>query len=239
MSGMARAEVNAAVGLGKTLWWVPFAMLAASTALVAWRRVAGGLHTPPHWPLALLASLCLWGMAGAIRWCVGRGLGWGLQGPRWLLPAAVSALVVLAGASLTLEGSPPGTVAALWIPLVMGETWAWTRRMGNRRSDERVGPDGGEVIQRLTRLRLPGGKDVIEGMLHCPLAPGQRTGSVHVAFCPPFAGIPKVTAEQISGPPARVRLGVVLPHGARVDVRLAAKPNMAPQLVVLRFAAAG
>jgi len=76
-------------------------------------------------------------------------------------------------------------------------------------------------------------------MLHCPLAPGQRTGSVHVAFCPPFAGIPKVTAEQISGPPARVRVGVVLPHGARVDVRLAAKPSMAPQLVVLRFAAAG
>ena len=54
------------------------------------------------------------------------------------------------------------------------------------------------------------------------LAAGQRTASVHIAFCPPFAQTPEVSAEQTAGPPARLKTVQVLPYGARFDLKLAA-----------------
>ena len=53
-----------------------------------------------------------------------------------------------------------------------------------------------------------------------PLAAGQRTGSLHVAFCPSFDAAPQVQAEAVSGPDCRVKAAQVLPYGARLDVKL-------------------
>ena len=56
------------------------------------------------------------------------------------------------------------------------------------------------VTQQLTRSTTTQGGDLLCGALRLDLAAGQRTGNLHVAFCPPFAGTPEITAVQADGP---------------------------------------
>jgi hypothetical protein len=65
---------------------------------------------------------------------------------------------------------------------------------------------------------------------------GQRTGSIHVAFCPPFAAVPEVEVEQIDGPEARIKTAQLLPYGVRLDLKLAAASEE-PTSVLLQFSA--
>jgi hypothetical protein len=69
-----------------------------------------------------------------------------------------------------------------------------------------------------------------------PLSAGQRSSSVHVAFCPPFARTPKVALQQLDGPPARIRTVQLLPYGVRFDLKLAAVSEAA-QSLLLEFSA--
>ena len=69
-----------------------------------------------------------------------------------------------------------------------------------------------------------------------PFAPGQRTASLHVAFCPPFARTPEVSAQQLDGPAVRIKTGQLLPYGVRLDLKLSAAAEM-PSGVLLRFSA--
>jgi len=79
-----------------------------------------------------------------------------------------------------------------------------------------------EVLQHLTRRKSIAGEEELVGWVRMPLAVGQRTGNVHVAFCPPFARIPKLVVEQIEGPEARIKTALLLPYGVRFDLKLAA-----------------
>lgn len=239
MKGPPPPRKDAAIWPEKAVLWSPYALLAGTVAILVWRRLAGGLQTPATWPAALLAGLFLCGLAGAVRWSARRAVGSNFPWPRWVPQAVVSAMVVLAGASLTLGNSPVATAMALWIPLAIGETWAWSPRRSPRGSRRSRPAADGKVVQRLTRHHLPGGKDAIQGLLVCSLAPGQRTGSFHVSFCPPLAGCPNVGVQQVSGPRARVRVGLALAQGARFDVRLTEHAGLYPHLVVLRFTASG
>jgi hypothetical protein len=93
-----------------------------------------------------------------------------------------------------------------------------------------------EVLQQLTRSRAADGTEELFGWLRTPLAAGQRTASVHVAFCPPLDAMPEVEVEQIDGPEARIKMAQVLPYGARFDLKLAS-PADAAATVVLQFMA--
>jgi hypothetical protein len=88
------------------------------------------------------------------------------------------------------------------------------------------------VVQRLTRARDASGTDVLDGSLRADLAADQRTTSVHVAFCPPFASSPEVSVEQTAGPDATIKVAQVLPYGTRLEVRLARLPQQ-PSTVTL------
>jgi len=88
------------------------------------------------------------------------------------------------------------------------------------------------VVQRLTRAHDAAGSDVLDGSLRADLAADQRTTSVHVAFCPPFASVPEVNVEQTAGPDARIKVAQVLPYGTRLEVRLARLPQQ-PSTVTL------
>jgi hypothetical protein len=93
-----------------------------------------------------------------------------------------------------------------------------------------------DVLQQLTRSRTADGTEELFGWLRLPFAAGQRTGSIHVAFCPPLCITPEVTFEQIEGPDARIKTAQLLPYGARFDLKLtAAAPS--PTTVVLQFLA--
>jgi hypothetical protein len=93
-----------------------------------------------------------------------------------------------------------------------------------------------QVLQQLTRSVAADGSETLGGLLRLPLLPGQRAGSIHVAFCPPFAGVPEVIVEQLAGPACRVKTAQLLPYGARLDLKLTATAD-APTSVLLRFAA--
>jgi hypothetical protein len=93
-----------------------------------------------------------------------------------------------------------------------------------------------EVTQQLTRSRAADGTEELFGWLRTPFAPGQRTASIHVAFCPPLAVTPEVEVEQIEGPDARIKTAQLLPYGARFDLKLATASNDAAT-VVLQFMA--
>jgi hypothetical protein len=92
------------------------------------------------------------------------------------------------------------------------------------------------VTQQLTRATTAQGGDTLCGTLRLDLAAGQRTGNLHVAFCPPFAGTPQITAEQIDGPEARIKIAQLLPYGVRMDVKLIA-PSDEPGGVLVQFSA--
>jgi len=78
------------------------------------------------------------------------------------------------------------------------------------------------VIQQLTRRRTPDGVEELAGWLRMPFTEGQRTTSVHVAFCPPFSKTPELAVEQLDGPATRIKTAQLLPHGVRFDLKLAA-----------------
>ncbi len=91
-----------------------------------------------------------------------------------------------------------------------------------------------DVLQRFTRNRTSDGSDVLSGLLRVVLTAGQRTASVHVAFCPPFSRIPQIAVEQCEGEPARIKVGQLLPYGARFDLKLGC-PSESTEGLVLRF----
>jgi mutator protein MutT len=99
--------------------------------------------------------------------------------------------------------------------------------------DERPGPG---VVQQLTRSRTPDGSETISGWLRIPLLAGQRTATVHLAFCPPFQCVPELETEQQDGPDATIRVGQVLPYGARLEFKLADVAE-APAEVLVEYSA--
>lgn len=144
----------------------------------------------------------------------------------------------------------PG-VAESWHGTALGRRFA--RKQGP--ADERpkvtarrgAQPDAGRAVfdlaatsarfaQRVERVQAVDGRDVLAGTLTTRLSAGQVTAHVHVAFCPPFAIVPRLDFRQAAGPTARIKLGQVLPHGARIDVKLDA-PSPGPVFLELEIRA--
>ncbi len=95
-----------------------------------------------------------------------------------------------------------------------------------------------EVTQQLTRSVSPDGCDVLAGWLRLEFAPRQRISNLHVAFCPPFIGTPELTALQLEGPEARIKIAQLLPYGARLELKLIV-PSEEPAGVLVQFYALG
>jgi hypothetical protein len=94
-----------------------------------------------------------------------------------------------------------------------------------------------DVLQQLTLRTTAEGGQELSGWLRLGLAAGQRTGSLHVAFCPSFREVPQVQAEAVSGPDCRVKAAQVLPYGARLDVKLGEGADEAQSVLVWFHAA--
>ncbi len=76
------------------------------------------------------------------------------------------------------------------------------------------------VVQHFTRRLDASGGEILQGWIRAPFVAGQRTTNVHVAFCPPFRRSPQLSVEQYEGPEARIKQAQILPHGARLDLKL-------------------
>jgi hypothetical protein len=93
-----------------------------------------------------------------------------------------------------------------------------------------------DVLQQLTHSRAADGAECVSGWLRMPVAAGQRTGSVHVGFCPPLRVAPEVAVEQIDGPEARIKTAQPFSYGVRLDLKLLA-PAEESATVLLQFSA--
>jgi hypothetical protein len=91
-----------------------------------------------------------------------------------------------------------------------------------------------DVLQQLTLRSTAEGGQELSGWLRIRLAAGQRTGSLHVAFCPSFSQMPQIEVEPVCGPDCRIKAAQVLPYGARLDVKLE-EPAGADESVLLWF----
>jgi hypothetical protein len=223
-----------AVELVDYLRWAVAMLLAGAGVFIVARRLAGALETPLA-PLQLLA-------AGILL----AGLAWFAHAPerrgRLRIGNALITIAVLAiAASLSLWGSHPAALLAFWALVVSKEVWAWRGRLpamhftgpkvaknphrtpGPAKSpgeEREPGEPDADVLQQLTlRASAEGGQE-LSGWLRVPLTAGQRTGSLHVAFCPTFNDLPSVQAEPVSGPDCRIKAAQVLPYGARLDFKL-------------------
>ncbi len=216
---------------------IPLGLVGVAACVLAWRRVAGGLQSPLAWPglVALGAAVAL--LALAARWVRPKprpsAVATSADGP---IGVALSALLVALGLAVSLPDTSPGGLVAFWGILIAEETWAWAQHLRLRRDMSRNLVPDGQTLQRLVRTRSADGTETIEGWLRASLAAGQRTASVHVAFCPPLPRPPEVAAEQVDGPPARITAAPTLPYGVRFDLKLA-EPCDQPCDVVLHCTA--
>jgi len=208
------------------------------------RRATGALTAPlpPAILLLTAASMLAW------AWCVGiagtRCVDCEIVFSRpidrfmavWLAP--VTLLMVAVACSY------PGGRAVdwiVWLPVVLAaaagpklaERW---RRAQNERviPARRSSPaivraevnqpieESGTLLQQLTRSRSLDGSETISGTVVAEFAQGERTTTLHIAFCPPFEVLPRVEAEIADGPDASVQVTQVLHHGARLERAVAA-----------------
>ena len=177
---------------------------------------------------ALAAGLCLpgtsaaglflvWALLGAEEsWAWGRRLRGGFGAASSPEQHAVPVVPTQVGASRP----PRGALSPRAMPILDAE--------------DATLPRG--VTQQLTRSQAADGTEELSGWLRIAFVAGQRTGSLHVAFCPPFAATPELAVEQLDGPEVRIKTAQLMPYGARLDLKLAASADE-PTSVLLQFSA--
>jgi hypothetical protein len=221
-----------------------FALGLAAFLLV--RRATGALEAPlpPLLLVATAAALFAWVSSVRIA-CLWR-TDLGAIVATWL-PLVTLTMVAVAC-------SYPGRRVVdwlVWAPVILAnsigpEVWLRLRRASKnpaRRSSTAVAVDddppsaeSGTLLQQLSRSRDAAGRESVHGTLVAEFASGERTSTLHIAFCPPFELLPQVEVEIAEGPDASVKVAQVLHNGARLEVRLA-QPAAESATVGLEFAA--
>jgi hypothetical protein len=140
--------------------------------------------------------------------------------PRYIRAAAVS-LAIVAGISTI--------VAACGLA-----------RFPRRKSRIPVEPTAAGIpLQQLTRYRSPDGTHSIHGTLLAEFEPGERSTTIHAAFCPPFEVLPEVEVEVTDDSFATVKLTQLLHNGVEIDVRLPQPATGAQHVTIEMMAAEG
>jgi hypothetical protein len=238
-------------------------LLWSAALLIGWRRLAGTITIAlqPMWLLSVGGLVAA--AAAGVRF-VRRGIPVQAESssPEWPISLLTSAAVLGLGVALSLPGTEPWGLAVFWALLVAEELWAWRpaawrsppggrearvlwRRGGRHGGDASAtqppaalsaGIPAADVLQQLTRSQAADGSEQLCGWLRASFAQGQRTATVHLAFCPQFARTPELTVQQHDGPEIQRINQTVFSFGARVDLKLTAVAE-GPRDVVLRFSA--
>lgn len=237
------------------------AVLCVLAVCIVIRRLAGGLQQPLDASNLILTALLLITAASTARlgW---RSLGASRNATIlvWLYFATITTVVVLVAASISRSESPAWALAVFWLSCVAAETSWWivtlrrhawrnaVRALAND-TDTRVSESHSarpaadltdspqlraEVTQQLTRARGEHGGELLYGLLRADFQAGERTQTLHVAFCPPLDKLPELTVEQIEGPHLSIKPTQVETFGARLDLRLE-KPARGPSSAVVEL----
>jgi hypothetical protein len=239
----------------RALIWLVVVVIACGLSLfLSWRRIAGALVQPPSAIGLVIAAVGLAVAATLLRrvWPV-RSRGSEPTRGRSAPPSAtdvdlpfafpgIAAILMLA--ALTLPGTSVVGVIAAWLVLFGCEaaSWLWHRRMAvveiertrpllvespEARSidaDEEPAIPAG-LVQQVTRVR-EADRESIHALVRAEIPAGDRLAAVHLAFCPPLANSPKLTAHAMETgddsivQSTEVRITQAESFGARIEVRL-------------------
>jgi hypothetical protein len=235
------------------------ALLALAGVLICVRRISGALSEPLPTAVFLsvggLLSLSAVVFRAAFPLANWRGSRMALYANRGV-PSVVLALWAV---GLSLHETSSGGLFGLWGLLVAEETWSWGRlwqyesapkepngvaerpSLAASQSDRsRAGAmvlgeedeDIEDISQQVVRRRQPDGSETIEGWVRSEFLQGQRNGAAHIAICPPLDRVPQCFAEQMDGPAAQIKIGQVLPYGARFEIKLDTPAERATSVIV-------
>jgi len=160
------------------------------------------------------------------------------------LPGIVTLLVL---ASITLPRTPAWGIASGWIAFIVSESASWllyrypvhslrhdttpsaAATQFIQTSDEPEVPAG--LVQQFTRTR-EGDRESLHALLATQIAANDRLAVVHLAFCPPLAARPEVTAHALDLEDAEIRITQVETFGARIEAYLPrAEPEPRPLII--------
>ena len=219
------------------------ALLVIAAAMLVSRRLAGALATPLG-PLQLLVTGML--LAGLARIAQAPAQTRRFRAGNILISLAMFVIAT----SLSLSGSNSVALLGFWAVIAGEEILVWRNLLPvTPQPPEPAGGDligepepvepATDVLQQLTLRTTAEGGQELSGWLRMPLAAGQRSGSLHVAFCPSFGQTPQVQTEAVSGPDCRIKTAQVLPYGARLDVKLDEPAGTDDNVLVWFFACGG
>ncbi|MBJ43719.1 MAG: hypothetical protein CMJ80_10685 [Planctomycetaceae bacterium] len=209
-----------------TLW-----MLTLTAIWLIWRRSAGGFARPlsEPWLIGLALVLTAPTLVVFVPDSGRRALT-----NRWLAVVWIAAMVANA-AAVSVPGSPVRGIILLWT--LVGAASVWAIQLGRRdraswpgrrrlrlRMNDYVDhtadhlPSG--VDQQEFRGRDPSGEMFVGGRVRHIVPAGQKLTHLHFAFCPHLDAVPAMSVEVVEGPPASVKVGMLVHQGVRFDVRL-------------------
>ena len=192
-------------------------MLVIAAFLLA-RRVSGAIETPlAPLPLVLTAS-------GLLAWASAVRLRLGDRRVDWL----AATVLALSAVACSFPGHRP-IDWLVWLTVFAAYGLIPTRRTSPAIESDKTAE---HVLQQLTRSRTADGCEAIRGTLVAEFAPGERTATLHVAFCPPFERLPSVEAEAIDSSACDVKLAQVLHQGARLEARLSRASSAAQHVTI-------
>jgi len=161
------------------------------------------------------------------------------------LETGITVLTWLLVAVMTLGGTSPLAVLALWLPVIATETlWRVVPAEAGRRAGEQAsGRDQArqlacprtQLLQELIRTRNNGRETVI-GTARLEFAAGEQTAALHVAFCPPLNNDPDVDVEALEAEGVTIRATDCRSYGLRLEARRG-RDSAAPLGVLVQFEA--
>jgi hypothetical protein len=84
------------------------------------------------------------------------------------------------------------------------------------------------ILQWMTRKLLAGGGESVDGSVRIYFAPGERSAMAHISFIPPLSDRPHAECQLLVDFNGRVRIGVALAYGLRIEAR---RPEPATQAI--------
>jgi hypothetical protein len=231
------------------LWLVLLALACVLAVFLTWRRLAGALVQPPSGWVLVTAAFALASFVALSRWAIARCEGTPASSQYLAfstrlahtlsLPpsnnishcvfAAPGVVAIALLAALTLPGTPALGIAAAWFVLIGQESAGWLlrrqtfRRAVSQASDELEIPAG--LVQQLTRVR-EADRESIHALVSAEYAPLDSLAIVHIAFCPPLASRPTLTAHAVDADVTDVRITQAETFGVRIEIR---RPHVTPQ----------
>ena len=247
MVDVSRHSQTPLVQLMRWTIWSGLATFAAVALLLATQRLfAASARTLDPLATVVLVAIAA-SLALLFRLPQGRAVVGNSSMERWGILLAPGICLLLLGIAVSSPEMPPAALVLVWLFICAEEgflmyreranfRWQWPSRSAaaqhpsprplsdpaptvTQLSDQADGEIPTHATQSMLRTR-DADTEEISGTLRTDLRPGERTVYAHVGFCPPLAATPRIEAEQTDGPEATIKLGQVLPHGARFDVRL-------------------